>query len=58
LAAEGLFYNNPKAACRILGELLEQASRSDREAKAKFVSELVASLEEPPDSPPASAIGE
>ena len=54
LAAEGLFYNNPNAACRILGELLEQTSAPDREAKSKLVSELRASLE-PPNSSPAPA---
>lgn len=52
LAAEGLFYNNPKAACRILSELLEQASRSDSEAKSTLVAELLSI--KPPDLPPAS----
>ena len=41
-AAEGLFYNNPTAATRILNELLEQASPSDREAKSRLVVELIA----------------
>jgi hypothetical protein len=44
LAAEGLFYNNPEAANRILGELIVEASPVDREAKTKVVAELLASL--------------
>ena len=45
LAADGLFCNNPKAASRILGELIVEASPVDREAKTKVVAELLASLE-------------
>lgn len=53
VAAEGLFYNNPNAACRILSEVLQDSAQSDREAKSKVVAELVASLESPnsPNSP-------
>ena len=53
LAADGLFCNNPKAASRILGELIVEASPVDREAKTKVVAELLASLG-PQNSSPTS----